>query len=98
MSDVCFVDSQVIKQCVATEGVEPHYIRTEILPEYFRQFWQRRMAMDRRNYKQLVETTVEIANKVGPSVIILRVVDDIKDESEPFRKMTMETIDKVSAW
>jgi hypothetical protein len=35
-----------------------------VLPEFFKNFWVRRMALDRRNYKQLVETTVEIANKV----------------------------------
>ncbi|CAI7886658.1 unnamed protein product [Closterium sp. NIES-53] len=54
---------KVVKQCVGTNGVEPDYICTEILPEYFKQFWVHRMALDRRNYKQLVETTVEIANK-----------------------------------
>jgi hypothetical protein len=54
-----------VKQCVATEGVEPEYIKTEVLPEFFRCFWQRRMALDRRNYRALVETTVEVANKVG---------------------------------
>ena len=55
---------KVVKQCVSTDGVEPEYIRKEILPDYFKHFWVRRMALDRRNYKQLVETTVEIANKV----------------------------------
>lgn len=56
---------KVVKQCVGTEGVERDYIRTEILPEFFRNFWVRRMALDRRNYRQLVETTVELANKVS---------------------------------
>ena len=46
-----------------TEGVEPTYVRTEILPEFFRAFWVRRMALDRRNYRQLVETTVALAQK-----------------------------------
>jgi hypothetical protein len=55
--------SQVVKQCVDTEGVEPTYVRTEILPEFFRAFWVRRMALDRRNYRQLVETTVALAQK-----------------------------------
>jgi len=44
---------------------------------------------------QLVDTTVEIANKVGASEIINRVVDDLKDENEQYRKMVMETIEKV---
>ncbi|KAF3614781.1 Splicing factor 3B subunit 1 [Capsicum annuum] len=88
---------KVVKQCVSTEGVEPDYIRQDILPEFFRNFWVRRMALDRRNYKQLVETTVEIANKVGVADIVGRIVEDLKDESEPYRRMVMETIEKVVA-
>jgi splicing factor 3B subunit 1 len=88
---------KVIQQCVATAGVEPDYIRQEILPEFFRSFWIRRMALDRRNYKQVVETTCELANKVGGSEIVVRVVDDLKDDSEPYRRMVMETINKVVA-
>ena len=86
---------KVVKQCVGTDGVEADYIRKEVLPEFFRNFWVRRMALDRRNYKQLVETSVEIAMKVGCSDIVGRVVDDLKDESEPYRRMVMETIEKV---
>ena len=44
---------------------------------------------------QLVDTTVEIANKVGASEIVTRVVDDLKDENEQYRKMVMETIEKI---
>jgi splicing factor 3B subunit 1 len=86
---------KVVAQCVGTEGVEPEYIRQEILPEFFRNFWVRRMALDRRNYRQLVETTVTVAQKVGCSQIVGRIVEDLKDESEPYRRMVMETIDKV---
>ncbi|CAH8474873.1 unnamed protein product [Schistosoma haematobium] len=86
---------KVVKQCCATDGVEPDYIKSEILPPFFRSFWTQRMALDRRNYRQLVDTTVEIANKVGAADIISRIVDDLKDESEPYRKMVMETIEKV---
>lgn len=84
-----------MKQCVGTEGVAPDYIRTDILPEFFRNFWVRRMASDRRNYRALVETTVELANKVGASEIVGRIVEDLKDENEQYRRMVVETIDKV---
>jgi len=86
---------KVLKQCVATEGVEPQYIKEEILGAFFRHFWVRRNALDRRNYRQLVETTVELANKVGLAEIVGRIVDDLKDESEAYRKMVMETIDEI---
>jgi len=38
---------------------------------------------------------VEIATKVGSAEIVGRVVDDLKDEAEQYRKMVMETIDKI---
>lgn len=86
---------KVVKQCCGTDGVEPQYIKDEVLPAFFKNFWNQRMALDRRNFRQLVDTTVEIANKVGASEIINRVVDDLKDESEQYRKMVMETIEKI---
>ena len=86
---------KVVKQCVATEGVSAPYVRDNLLSEYFRCFWMRRMAHDKRNSKQLVETTVELANKVGGGEVISKIVEDLKDENEVFRKMVMETIEKV---
>ncbi|KAJ3413449.1 Splicing factor 3B subunit 1 [Chytridiales sp. JEL 0842] len=86
---------KVVKQCSATDGVEPPYIKEAILPDFFKHFWVRRMALDRRNYKQVVETTVELAQKVGVAEIVSKIVEDLKDESEPYRKMVMETIEKV---
>jgi len=88
---------KVVKQCAATEGVTAQYIKQDILPDFFRSFWVRRMALDRRNYKQVVETTVELAQKAGSSEIIGRIVNELKDEAEPYRKMVMETITKVVA-
>ena len=55
----------------------------------------RRTALDRRNYLALVDTTVELALKVGASDIISKIVEDLKDESEPFRRMVMECVAKV---
>ena len=86
---------KALKQCVATDGVEANYIKREVFTEFFKHFWVRRMALDRRNYKQVVDTTVEIACKVGCSEVLLQIIDDLKDESEPYRKMVMETIEKI---
>ncbi len=86
---------KVVKQSVGTEGVDAAYVKESILPEFFRHFWVRRMALDKRNYKQVVETTVEIATKVGCASVATRIVDDLKDESEPYRRMVMETIEQI---
>ena len=44
---------------------------------------------------QLVDTTVEIANKVGAAEITSRIVEDLKDENEQYRKMVMDCVEKV---
>ena len=44
---------KVVKQCCATDGVEPQYIKDEILPPFFKHFWNQRMALERRNYRQV---------------------------------------------
>jgi len=64
------------------------------MPDYFKYYWVKRTALDRRNYRLMVETTCEIAMKVGAAEIMDKVVNDLKDENEPFRKMVMETIEK----
>ena len=84
-----------MKQCCATDGVEAAYIRQEVLPHFFKHFWNQRVGTDRRNHKQLVDTTVEIANKVGGPDIIRRIVDDLKEENENYRKMVVECIEKI---
>merc|ERR1719284_1307070 len=86
---------KVVKQCCGTDGVDSIYIKEDILPPFFKAFWNHRMALDRRNYKQCVETTVEIAKKVGSVEILNRIVDDLKDENEQYRKMVMETVQLI---
>ena len=36
-----------------------------------------------------------VPRQVGCSEIVGRIVEDLKDESEPYRRMVMETIDKA---
>jgi splicing factor 3B subunit 1 len=35
---------KVVKQCASTDGVQPAYVKQEILPEFFKSFWVRRYA------------------------------------------------------
>ena len=43
-----------------------------------------KIAEDTRNYKELVNTTVEIATKVGGAEIIIKIVEDLKAPNEPY--------------
>jgi splicing factor 3B subunit 1 len=88
---------KVISQCAGTDGVTAGYLKEHVLQDFFKSFWVRRMALDKRNYRQVVETTVDLGQKVGVSEIVERIVNNLKDESEAYRKMTVETIEKVVA-
>ena len=86
---------KVVSQCAATRGVTAGDLREHVLDDFFKFFWVRRMAMERKNYRQVVDTTVDIADKVGAAAIVGQIVGNLSDESEAYRKMTMETIEKV---
>jgi splicing factor 3B subunit 1 len=88
---------KVISQCAGTDGVTAGYLKEHVLDEFFKNFWVRRMALDKRNYRQVVETTVDIGQKVGAGEILERIVVNLKDESEAYRKMTVETVEKIVA-
>lgn len=88
---------KVVSQCAGTDGVTAGYLKEHVLYDFFKSFWVRRMALDRRNYRQVVETTVDLGQKVGVGEIAGRIVNNLKDESEAYRKMTMETMEKVIA-
>jgi splicing factor 3B subunit 1 len=88
---------KVVSQCAGTDGVTAGYLKQHVLDEFFKSFWVRRMALDKRNYRQVVDTTVDLGQKVGVSEIVERIVNNLKDESEAYRKMTVETVEKVIA-
>ena len=88
---------KVISQCASTDGVTATYLKEHVLTDFFKSFWVRRMALDRRNYRQVVDTTVDLGQKVGTGEILERIVNNLKDESEPYRKMTVETVEKLVA-
>ncbi|KAI6126082.1 acetyl-CoA carboxylase [Pisolithus croceorrhizus] len=88
---------KVVKQCAATEDVTAQSIKQDILPDFFKSFWVRRMALVRRNYHQVIDTTAEPALKAGVFEILERIVNQLKDKIEPYRKMLMETITNVVA-
>lgn len=88
---------KVVSQCAGTDGVTAGYLKDHVLQDFFKSFWVRRMALDKRNYRQVVETTVDLGQKVGVSEVVERVVINLKDESEAYRKMTVETVEKVIA-
>ena len=86
---------QVLKQCLLVNGIDYTYVKEEICNEFFSNFWNRRMALDRKNFKLVIDVTVEIAKKISCYEVLNIIVYYLKDENEIFRKMTLECIEKI---
>jgi splicing factor 3B subunit 1 len=86
---------KVVSQIASTEGVSPEFLKAEIRQPFFKHFWNRRMALDKRNYRLVIETTVDLGKRIGCSEILSQVHQYLKDDNEPFRKMTAETVEKM---
>lgn len=88
---------RVVQQCAQADGVSGAYVREALLPDFLRHFWVRRMALDRRNVREVVRSTVAVAHKVGTADVVARLVHLLKDDSEPFRRMALDAIREVVA-
>eukprot|EP00817_Percolomonadidae_sp_ATCC50343_P000177 CAMPEP_0117421862 /NCGR_PEP_ID=MMETSP0758-20121206/2829_1 /TAXON_ID=63605 /ORGANISM="Percolomonas cosmopolitus, Strain AE-1 (ATCC 50343)" /LENGTH=1026 /DNA_ID=CAMNT_0005204161 /DNA_START=11 /DNA_END=3088 /DNA_ORIENTATION=- len=86
---------KVVSQCVSTDGIEGHFVRSVILDDFLKFFWQPRMAHDRRNYREVVNTTIAIAEKAGVVPIVEPICEFMKHDNEVMRKMAIESISRI---
>eukprot|EP00835_Amoeboradix_gromovi_P000725 NODE_27_length_33950_cov_0.349739.p3 type:complete len:920 gc:universal NODE_27_length_33950_cov_0.349739:12698-9939(-) len=78
------------KCCQSEIKMEP-----TILNPFLESFWNRRMALDRRMVKPIIDATVALASKLKSSEILSHLKFNLKDESEPLRKMSCECLLKL---
>ncbi|PIA17878.1 U2 snRNP component prp10 [Coemansia reversa NRRL 1564] len=83
---------RVVQQCVATSGVSPSLVRTDVLPDFVRCFWARRAALDRRHARHVIDATVALAAAAGGAPVVERLVAHLKDESAAHRAMAVDAV------
>lgn len=86
---------RVLHQCISKMAVSSSYIKTEIFTDFFKNFWVRRLVMDRRNIRPLQDLTIEFAGRVGVSHVVSRLAALLKDENEALRRVANETLANV---
>ncbi|KAK6589803.1 splicing factor [Cryptosporidium xiaoi] len=86
---------RVTEECVLSDEITLEYIKNTYLVPFFGQFWTPRNSMDKKVYKQIINTTHVISKRVGTEPIIENLVLFLRDSSETFRRMTLEAIRKV---
>ena len=92
MRRVCL---KALAQCAACDGVEAPMLRSDVLPPFFAAFWTRRSALDARHARLVGDTTLALALRVGATDILKRLAPELKDPSEPYRRMVMEALERV---
>ncbi|CCD24017.1 U2 snRNP complex subunit HSH155 NDAI_0C03570 [Naumovozyma dairenensis CBS 421] len=85
----------VLQKCCQTEGMTPKYLRDEIAPDFFKYFWNRRIALDLPINKLVTYTTVVLSEKLGCSFVVENLLQPLKNEAEPFRIMAIHAINRV---
>ena len=86
---------KVVQQVVNSHGVPPEFIRTALLKSYFEGFWIRHASVDRKEYRQLIDTTTDIAKKVGCSDVIDYLLPEMNDADPSFQKMVLDCVQKL---
>ncbi|CCE61614.1 hypothetical protein TPHA_0A05400 [Tetrapisispora phaffii CBS 4417] len=85
----------ILQKCSQIPSVTTAYLKEEIAPNFFKQFWTRRTALDKQLNKAVTFTTVKLSTKLGGAYTIEHLLKPLKDEAEPFRLMTTHAVERV---
>lgn len=86
---------KVIKQCLDNKLIKPDFILEKILPNFWDNFWLRKLCSDRYVSDQLAETTLSLAKKIGGMKVLPQLVLYLKEDHEHLRKTALETIVQI---
>ncbi|KAG0687259.1 hypothetical protein C6P40_002586 [Pichia californica] len=86
----------IIEKICSLETIEKSLIlKSNISDSFFKNFWSRRVALDKKIVNLCINACYSLSLKIGTSEVILAILPSLKDESEPYRRMGLETCDKV---
>ncbi|SCU86538.1 LAFA_0E01464g1_1 [Lachancea sp. 'fantastica'] len=85
----------VLQKCCAAGGLTFKQVKEEIMPDFFRYFWSRRIALDRQISKLVIYTTIVLSEKSGAAYSVSKLLDPLRDESEPLRIMAVRAISRI---
>ncbi|PRT54813.1 U2 snRNP component prp10 [Wickerhamiella sorbophila] len=88
---------QVVRKCCASDGLELSQIR-DALPDFFQNFWIRRIALEKRLAWLVVETTNDIASRVGTARVVEQIVERqaLTDSAEKLQTMAFDAIKSIA--
>lgn len=80
------------------DGIDKNIIhKSEVDRAFFKHFWSRRVAIDRKLNTLCINACYALSLKIGVLKIVVAILPSMKDESEAYRRMGLEASDKVIA-
>lgn len=76
-------------------GLAPKKSVKSISNSFFKAFWTRRVAIDKKIAGLCISSIHALAKVLGTETTIGKLLSSLKDESEPFRRMGMSTVDRI---
>lgn len=86
---------RIIQDTSSMEVIDKKLFAGDFLDDFFENFWTRRAAMDRRVSHLVVDAAHALSAKTGTGPIVEKVLFSLKDESEPFRRMAIDTASRI---
>lgn len=85
----------LLQKCIKLENVTVELLKDKIAPSFYKNFWTRRISLDKQMNKMTTYTTVILAEKIGCKYTIERLLDPLRDEAVTFRCMSVHAIKRT---
>ncbi|KAK5961341.1 U2 snRNP complex subunit HSH155 PWA37_001194 [Arxiozyma heterogenica] len=85
----------VLQKCIKLENITGELLLNDIGPSFYKNFWIRRISLDKQLNKMTVYTTVILSEKLGCKYTVENLLDPLRDEAVSFRSMAIHAINRT---
>lgn len=85
----------ILQKCVKSDSITSELLLTDVAPSFFKNFWIRRISLDKQMNKITVYTTVVLSEKLGCQYTVENLLDPLRDEATAFRSMAIHAINRT---
>lgn len=85
----------ILQKCVKLENITGELLSNDVAPSFYRNFWIRRISLDKQMNKMTVYTTLVLSEKLGCKYTVENLLDPLRDEAVTFRSMALHAINRT---
>ncbi|CCH60465.1 hypothetical protein TBLA_0C06730 [Henningerozyma blattae CBS 6284] len=85
----------LLQNLIPISNITQDILLDDILPQFFEFFWIRRISLDKTLVNLVIYSTVKLATKIDPQIILENLLLPMRDDSESLRIMSIRAMNKV---